>query len=322
MYRNCARALNGNCDYDFQENETVFTFTCPAKIIRNGIKHSSNQVDSNKKILPLPQETWGIAIDDSKVQRKLLHKFLSHTGIETNKIIIKGETLLEIRTFDDFVVDLVKKHPQDLFLIIVDENMDCTEDDKLITISGSLHVQNILKMLDSDLNKQILALVRSANDSSADIAKYEARAHGFINKAPIVKNGVEKILAPLWIKRFGIDECGSETASDDTSHSSEASSKDTDNKIDLELELKNSIDRIDVLIKTNDCSNTTMLVMELLHALKGDLMTYSTNDFCVQAMDLADAIRASPKLDERAILKWGQLKELVISLVIRLKEAE
>jgi len=48
----------------------------------------------------------------------------------------------------------------------------------------------------------MLALVRSANDSASDVAIYNSRAHGFICKAPIQREKIMEIIAPIWAKRF------------------------------------------------------------------------------------------------------------------------
>ena len=54
--------------------------------------------------------------------------------------------------------------------------------------------------------------MRSANDGSDEVGVYQQRAHGFIPKVPLRQGGggssssVSEMIAPLWIKRFGIIE--------------------------------------------------------------------------------------------------------------------
>jgi len=91
----------------------------------------------------------------------------------------------------------------------VDENLDVVdESSNPSTISGSLCVQNIRERLSEEAERRIFALIRSANDSSSDIAMYNTRAHGFLPKAPIKRDKINEVLAPLWRKRFPLTEFG------------------------------------------------------------------------------------------------------------------
>lgn len=96
-------------------------------------------------------------------------------------------------------------HPNDHFLLIVDENLDVEMDDvdlKHSCVSGSLLVQKLRYRLLPEQERQVMALIRSANDSSHDIAIYKSRSHGFIPKAPIKKDKISAILAPIWHDRY------------------------------------------------------------------------------------------------------------------------
>ena len=88
-------------------------------------------------------------------------------------------------------------------LMIVDENLDVVDGSgNSLSVSGSQCVENIRKKLPLELEKRMFALVRSANDSTTDVAIYNQRAHGFLPKAPIRREKVYETLAPLWMKRF------------------------------------------------------------------------------------------------------------------------
>jgi len=61
-----------------------------------------------------------------------------------------------------------------LLLYLVDENLDIVDEstNKHDTISGSQCVENIRRRLAPGIERRMFALIRSANDSSSDIAIY------------------------------------------------------------------------------------------------------------------------------------------------------
>eukprot|EP00588_Corethron_pennatum_P033791 CAMPEP_0194349780 /NCGR_PEP_ID=MMETSP0171-20130528/107281_1 /TAXON_ID=218684 /ORGANISM="Corethron pennatum, Strain L29A3" /LENGTH=800 /DNA_ID=CAMNT_0039117273 /DNA_START=44 /DNA_END=2444 /DNA_ORIENTATION=+ len=189
IMRKCANTLGGDCDIKFEPKRTVFLFSCPAETFEDAMKlsHSGDKVKFH-----IPPESWGIAIDDSKVQRKLLKRFLKIAGISESRSIVQGETAEEIHNFDDFVIQLIDQHPNDYFLLIVDENLDIMEDSThSVTVSGSLCIESIRRQILPEQERRLLALVRSANDSAQDVALYNSRAHGFLPKAPLRKENIK-----------------------------------------------------------------------------------------------------------------------------------
>ena len=71
----------------------------------------------------IPQTTHALAIDDSKIQRKLLGKIFENAGIPSDKCTICGDGYSEIMGFEDYVVKFMSSHDGYVF-IIVDENLD------------------------------------------------------------------------------------------------------------------------------------------------------------------------------------------------------
>lgn len=59
-------------------------------------------------------------------------------------------------------------------LYLVDENLDIVDEatNRHDTISGSQCVENIRRRLSPEIERRMFALIRSANDSSSDIAIY------------------------------------------------------------------------------------------------------------------------------------------------------
>lgn len=104
IIRKCAKMLDGVVGISFEPERTVFTFKAPVELY---------DASSEAGAFVIPVGVWGIAIDDSKIQRKLLSRFLVHTGIHEQHQIILGQNSQEILDFVNFTTNFVKKHPDD-----------------------------------------------------------------------------------------------------------------------------------------------------------------------------------------------------------------
>eukprot|EP00957_Ditylum_brightwellii_P180991 13788429-Ditylum_brightwellii.AAC.1 len=71
-----------------------------------------------------------------------------------------------------------------------------------VTVSGSMCVEGIQRRLLPEQERRVCALIRSANDSSQDVAIYNSRAHRFLPKVLIQGDKVMETLAPFWERRF------------------------------------------------------------------------------------------------------------------------
>lgn len=209
IMKKCAKTLGGDCSIVFEESKTVFSLTCPAKPVSTFKRKLS--LDDQDILLKdddianfcLPSNTFGVSIDDSKVQRKLLAKMLDMCGVRKDKTLILGETRQEIVAFETTVAKLIRDNPHDLILAIIDENLDVDRDGDPQTVSGSRCIERLRKLLAPEEEARLLALIRSANDSKEDITLYNSRAHGYLPKGPIKKESIFETIAPLWIKKFG-----------------------------------------------------------------------------------------------------------------------
>ena len=222
IMRKCARALGGDCGIHFEPQGTTFVMRCPTRPHHQQRRDSdaasasddcadataeepaSPVVDDTPKVFELPAGCWGIAIDDSKIQRKLLAKLLGFVGIADDHVECSGATADEIHGFGDMVAQHIRNHPDDYHLVIVDENLDIQQEcGNRSTVSGSLAIVELRRTLSKEgLEGKLLAIVRSANDSSADLAVYRDRAHGCLAKTPLKKDRVLETLAPIWLDRF------------------------------------------------------------------------------------------------------------------------
>lgn len=257
---------------------------------------------------------YAIAIDDSKIQRKLLARYFSFAGIPEDRIRILGSNVNEIKNFDNWAFSFILEHPDDYILFIVDENLDVHEENiattKEGTVSGSLCVSKIRRRLLPDQERRVLMLIRSANDSANDVAIYNSRAHGHLCKAPIKPGNVLEELAPLWLARFPPLNYGVKRISSETSMQSVPHEKAMD--IDAR-DLNESISSLQSLVMNSvDDQNIWPLIWEKLHVLKGDLLTLSDgNDTSVSgAIRIINSMRGStipPDLHE----KWKNLKSKI-----------
>jgi signal transduction histidine kinase len=327
----CARILKGDVDIRFEKDRTIFSFWCPAR----AFAISKVKADSANAIeLTLPENTWGIVIDDSGIQRKLMDRFLKTAGIQKDRRVIFGQDAKEIYGFTSMVVDLIKVNPNDKVLIIADENLEVVEGPALHgTVSGSLCIQKILKQLEPAQSSRVLALVRSANDSATDIERYNDRAHGYLLKAPIDKNGVLNTIKPWWLRRFpsagrrggSRPSCPTTLTRSDSWTSCESEGYDPFHDIKHELEL------VDALCKTSakeSLRKRWRSIQDRLLALKGDLKTvipYSRGE--QSGVDLASVIKAIDELrasefPEDLQERWATLKSRITVVVAKKNTAK
>ncbi|KAL7452366.1 hypothetical protein ACHAWC_004089, partial [Mediolabrus comicus] len=260
--------------------EEMFSSTNNEQEKENVVKEE----DKNNDIAPdysrfrIPTNTHAIAIDDSKIQRKLLSKFFEFAGIPEEKTTIVGDGHDEIMGFEDFVCNFIENHPEDFVFLLVDENLDVVDDNSVrSTISGSLCVENIRKRLPAKLERRMFALVRSANDSSSDIAIYSTRAHGFLPKAPIKRDKVLETLAPLWQGRFPPSEYGETIGFNSNDDILTAAVRAVDNDIACTpYDIAQQIEYIESLFTDGKHVSDIRMIHEQMHGLKGDLLTLNS----------------------------------------------
>ena len=80
--------MNGRLDIKFEKTRTVFSFSCacapvfmPERSARptNAVSLSVPNVNDE---FTIPEGTWGVVIDDSRIQRKVLGTFMQLIGID------------------------------------------------------------------------------------------------------------------------------------------------------------------------------------------------------------------------------------------------
>lgn len=312
--------MKGECSIKFEELRTVLSLTIPARPLTSQSNKKSH-TPTDVKTFSLPDRVWGIAIDDSKIQMKLLGKFFEFAGIEKDRIKVFGKDADEIRGFVDYVVNFMDENMGDHVLLIADENLDVMDEaSKHITISGSQLVENIRLRLLPEQEKQLVALIRSANDSSSDVAIYNSRAHGFLPKAPIKKGNVLEALAPLWIARYPqqtmVDEDSTSRRSRADSFSSESLesfSSLNDFIVSTPIEILQTVNEIDALFAKGSIVEHWDIIWEKLHVLKGDLLTLQVGSKVISAVGMINSFRELTSNDE-LMERWNLLRELITHL--------
>mmetsp|Transcript_2506 Transcript_2506/g.5314 ORF Transcript_2506/g.5314 Transcript_2506/m.5314 type:complete len:1174 (+) Transcript_2506:62-3583(+) len=316
IIRKCATIMKGECSIKFEESRTVFSLNVPARPLKPKNERRSSNTPMYVKTFSLPDRIWGIAIDDSKIQMKLLGKFFEFAGIEKDRTKVFGKNADEIMGFVDYVVNFMDENMGDPVLLIADENLDLTDEaSKHVTISGSQLVENIRLRLLPEQEKQLVALIRSANDSSSDVAIYNSRAHGFLPKAPIKKGNVLEALAPLWTARYpqqtGLDDESQSRRSHADSFSSESLesfSSLNDFIVTTPIEIMQTVNRIDALFAKGLIAENWDLIWEKLHVLKGDLLTLQVSSKVISAVGMINSFREL-RSNEDIMERWGLLSE-------------
>ena len=132
--------------------------------------------------------------------------------------------------------------------------------------NSSLCVENIRKRLTPVQESRMMALVRSANDSSSDIAIYCDRAHGFLPKAPIKRDKVCETLAPMWFARFPQSQFGETMAICVTATSETEASGDV---ACTPFDITEKIIHIESLFASDYHVTDVQRIHEQMHELKG-----------------------------------------------------
>ena len=116
IMQKCAKTMKGVCRIHFTHEQTKFTFQCPV------VPVCSN---SQPKYIDfkVPSNVRAIGIDDSKIQRKLLSRILTHVGVEPSRQILLGESPEDVTEFESTLMQLMEEHSTEKFLVIVDEHL-------------------------------------------------------------------------------------------------------------------------------------------------------------------------------------------------------
>jgi len=306
IMQKCAKTMGGECDIKFEKSSTVFTFRCPAEPLKI--------LEWNSQEFAVDEDTWAIAVDDSRIQRKLMSRMMAHAGVDESRRLVIGETAEDIHGLESVLKEHLKAHPSSKLLVLVDENLDYgdSQSDQVV-LSGSAIMKEILDDLPAEDEARICALVRSANDSADDVALYLSRCHGFFPKAPMQRERVLEILAPLWAERFLAHKPDASVApsarvsEDPSCHSDEDSFSVGDDDV------LTSFNAVDTLVGSDEVPWPKL--WSSLHNLKGDLMVFEPSR--ADAGQILREIIASigkmkgPNRPGDFAAQWGQIKSLI-----------
>jgi hypothetical protein len=310
----------------------VFEFKCPVSTY-GVVEQFETMEEKNFKI---PKHTWGIAVDDSRIQRKVMKQFLKLIGIEKSKRLVLGASSEEIYGFSGQVKKLMLENPKDKFLLIVDENLDIVDGGTVHEIvSGSLEVKKMRSELDDKDERRLLSLVRSANDSDLDLLVYKSRAHGVVSKEPLNPQVLE-LIKPWWVSRFPncLDGGNNSTRGGfhryntskqglmegegiDDSHSEEGDDKTV---FALEEDIREALKAIQALAAVPTGARWHP-IRDKLFTLKGDVKSTISKDQMGVIIDRIDGIMASPRMPSDFTEIWQVLqKEIERAMNITIDE--
>jgi hypothetical protein len=194
IMQKCCDALVGSCAIVFEPEGTVFELVCAAA--EPPCSERCASID-----FALPAGSWAIGFDDSALQRKILAKMFELVGVPAERTIVVGGTDDEILRFAEIAAEIIA-HADARVLVIADENLELGNGNVGQTVSGSLELVKLQELLPAVVCARTLLVVRSANDSKSDCAKYRERAHAVIPKAGFNKQAMREQLSALWAARF------------------------------------------------------------------------------------------------------------------------
>jgi hypothetical protein len=290
IMQKCARTMKGECRIQFDKDQTVFCFTCPAATL-------AASEWSSARDFKLPYDTWGIAIDDSRIQRRIMTRIMLHAGVDDSRLVVLGKEASEVHGLGDRLARLLRADSNAKFLVLVDENLDFREtDSEQVVLSGSVLLKEILHSMPREDEARVLVLVRSANDSAKDVARYAERTHGCFPKAPMQRERVREILAPLWTKRFPATHLHCRS--------------DSETSIDLQEDFAESLRRVDGLINDGSGTDSWSAIWCVLHQLKGDLMILEPSSNLNGVTSLIESMRGLSMPTDFPV-KWAMLRRML-----------
>eukprot|EP00304_Pavlova_gyrans_P016369 CAMPEP_0206033094 /NCGR_PEP_ID=MMETSP1466-20131121/393_1 /ASSEMBLY_ACC=CAM_ASM_001126 /TAXON_ID=44452 /ORGANISM="Pavlova gyrans, Strain CCMP608" /LENGTH=1216 /DNA_ID=CAMNT_0053407257 /DNA_START=46 /DNA_END=3696 /DNA_ORIENTATION=+ len=284
----CAEALGGTCRIQVAETETVFELVCPAPVY----------VGTEDVLwFVMPPTARAIAVDDTPVQRRILAAMFDLLGMPAERTMVLGDSTEELESFGERVASEVRAHPESRFLVIADENLDV--DGGARTVSGSLQLQEALQALSKEDAARVLALVRSANDSDKDRARYVQRCHGVVTKDPLTREGALRAIVPQWMSRFG----GKDPSSFDSAVLSRS---------ELVASLRRDISELVARLDKEGTTGAWARTWRLLHQLKGCVQSLPRPGGGPDPKNIVAAIEGVRGLDQAPpnwSLSWSQLRK-------------
>jgi len=148
------------------------------------------------QVMDVVNRLVGLAIDDSGMQRKLMYRLLNTAvGISDDRVYVQGATDDEIRSFDTFVMETMEAYDDAYkMILLLDENIDGRHFEGR---KGTEIANTLVNRMTSDQRARMIIVIRSANDSSADIQRYLHAADAFLPKTTLDRQRVHAVIAPF-----------------------------------------------------------------------------------------------------------------------------
>jgi len=174
VMKQCCKAMGGSCSISFQPTRTVLTLSFPAPASTPSLVYDDYGLN--------PEVVWALGVDDCQFQRYVMGLLFTRTlGIHADRALVLGETSKQLQGLSDAIVERMEALPPHAFLIaVVDEHLAASNSQGIPT--GSHAVREARRRLAPDTEARLLALIRSANDSTQDHELYLTCAHGTVSK--------------------------------------------------------------------------------------------------------------------------------------------
>lgn len=175
VMKKCVDVIEGTCSYQITPTSTTFVMSCPAQ----------KSPTEGKQLARLPDSLKVLAVDDSRIQVKLMQRLFVNLGVDPSAVFVHGETVEEIKQFPQFVIQSIRSSPDSTFLVVIDDNLDylCPDTGVMFSRKGSEMIRPILNGI-RDIEAKVVVVMRSANNGGDDKQKYfELGAHGTLDKA-------------------------------------------------------------------------------------------------------------------------------------------
>ena len=298
IMQRCAETMEGVCSISFEIDRTVFRLKCPVSpVMKNK--------DVNARTFSLPLNTFGVGIDDSWIQRKQLVRIFANAGVPESKTRVIGKTIEDLNSTYDLISQFLDEDPSAKGLILVDDNLDYVDEfEARIVRSGSKMMAHILDQMPTSKRDRILVLVRSANDSAADLELYSQRTHGFFPKTANRKEDVLDSIEKAWEGRFGTQQ-PARPARQQFQDSEQSSSFGLKECL---LEVVSSVDKLLEGRSSQDIPWPTL--WSALHSLKGDIMICDDPQLNMAAKSISDM--RGPEMPHDFDQQWATIRTTVV----------
>lgn len=150
------------------------------------------------------------------------------------------------------------------------------------------------------------------NEINSHAKQVDARAHGYLSKCPVRLDNVVETIAPIWLERFPQLQSTQKPTRGSEERLNPNTDSDTDTLVSLQ-DLMGTIGKINNLSggKGEELQKNWPSIWEMLHSMKGDLLTMMSNEEISTAIQIINSIRG-PMAPDNFVQKWQRICFLIL----------